>query len=103
MRRSRVPGMLKPSNLTPACKQCLDANSGVLIDPITNRPFHQINGTENVVKFMGAWACRIHYKIKNSRYVEEFTLDDTRKEWELRELFPNRAHRRQHGRGHVVA
>ena len=79
MRRARILGTpARTSARKPQCKQCIEAN---LFDP-----------TENVVRFMGAWACLDHYMVE---------IKGTEDRKPLREFVHNRQHRRQVGLGHV--
>ncbi len=86
MRRSRIPGTFKGRDgQIPKCQQCLNANRIPLWLPGVGKHHVKVNGDEHVVRFMGAWACRIHYKIE---------VKGKRDPVMLKDLFVNRAHRR---------
>jgi hypothetical protein len=91
LRKPRIHGTpARTSYQIPKCKQCIKEDLG---DP-----------TRHVVRFMGGWACRIHFKVQNEKAGEQLASQlnpgvpinwQIKPSWTLRELFPNRAHRRQ--------
>ena len=94
-RRTRITPTLKGTEgQIPKCKQCLEMNRIKLWIPWAKKwsLAAPVNGDEQVVRFMGVWACRIHYKIDVKG----------RGDVMLKELFVNREHRRGlMGKAHV--